>query len=197
MPARFLRDNAFLVAAVVLPLGVVAFFLAASAIPRWTVPPPQYDLLVKAGHYANPQPSMHVDFVVTDDGVQAQLRAVAASAYPQHTRLFLADHATGQLREVPVRLPDGLKADDLPRDLMVESLAGRRVLTSAEAPDGYRFDTRTRRGPGLLGDLFGMRRYDAGLVLVHRGRVVPLSPPAGHEYLSPVTPLGWIVPEGR
>jgi hypothetical protein len=197
MPARFIRDNAFLVAAVVLPLGVVAFFLAASAIPRWTVPPPQYDLLVKAGHYAHPQPSMHVDFVVTGDGVQAQLRAVTPNAYPQHTRLFRADHATGRLHEVPVRLPDGLKADDLPRDVPVESLTGRRILTSAEAPDGYRFDTRPRRGPGVLGDIFGMRRHDAGLVLVNRGRVVTLSPPAAHEYLSPVTPLGWIVPDGR
>jgi hypothetical protein len=49
----------------------------------------------------------------------------------------------------------------------------------------------------VLGDLFGMRRYDAGIVLVNRGRVVPLSPPAAREYLSPVTPLGWIVPDGR
>jgi hypothetical protein len=182
---------------VVLPLAVVGFFLAASAIPRWTVPPPQFDLLVKAGHYPHVPPSMHVDFVVTGDGVQAQLRSVPAHGYPQQTRLYLVDHATGQLREVPVRLPEGLTADDLPRDVPVESLAGRRVLTSAEAPDGYRFDTRTRRSPGVLGDLFGMRRYDAGIVLVNRGRVVPLSPPAGREYLSPVTPLGWIVPDGR
>src|SRR6478735_3199762 len=44
---RFLRDNAFLVAAGLLPVLVVGFFLLATAIPRWTVPPPAYDLIVK------------------------------------------------------------------------------------------------------------------------------------------------------
>ena len=78
----------------------------------------------------------------------------------------------------------------------MKELEGRRIVTTPAAPDGYRFETRSRRGPGILGDLFGMRRYDQGIVLVNRGRVVPLVPPAGHEYLSPVTALGWIVPEG-
>ena len=56
-PRGFLRDNIFLVAAVSLPLIVVAFFLVASAIPRWLVPPPAYDLLISASdpyNQANP-----------------------------------------------------------------------------------------------------------------------------------------------
>lgn len=37
---KALVDNPFLVAAVLLPLLVAAFFLAATAIPRWLVAPP-------------------------------------------------------------------------------------------------------------------------------------------------------------
>jgi hypothetical protein len=193
---RFLRDNAFLVAAVLLPLVVVGFFLLSTAIPRWTVAPPAYDLLVKAGGYSNQPPQMMVDFIVNSDGVHAHVRPVPPNGYPQKTSLFIYEHATGHLRELRVALPDSMKADDQPRDIPVEELAGRRILTSPAAPDGYRFETRSRRGPGILGDLFGMRRYDQGLVLVNGGRVVPLTPPAGYEYLSPVTALGWALPKG-
>lgn len=195
---RLLRDNVFLVAAVALPLVVVGFFLLATAIPRWTVPPPRYDLLVKANSYRHPLPSMHVDYIVSSAGVHAHVRPVPANGYPQHMALFIADHATGRLREVPVTLPDAMKPDDQPRDIAVEGLTGVRIVTTPEAPDGYRFDTRSRRGPGLLGDLFGMRRYDLGLVLVNGGRVVALTPPPSSDHLSPATPLGWLVPpEGR
>lgn len=196
-PARLLRDHIFLVAAAVLPLAVVGFFLLATAVPRWTVPPPQYDLLVKAGHYGHPLPPMLVDFIVNSDGVHAHVRPVPPNSYPQHMKLFRVDRLTGRLQEVEVNLPDGMKADDTPRDIPVESLNGQRIRTAPEAPDGYRFDTRTRRGPGLLGDIFGMRRYDPGLVLIKGGRVIALTPPPGYEYLSPVNALGWIVPEGR
>lgn len=197
MPARLLRDNAFLVAAVVLPLAVVGFFLAASAIPRWTVPPPRYDLLVEAGTYAQPTPALLVDFVVEGEAVVARVRPAPPNSYPGRTLLFRVDHATGQMRDVAVPLPDDVKPDDPPRELPVQALSGVRVVASIEAPDGYRFDTRSRRSPGLLGDLFGMRRYDAGHVLVNRGRVVPMKHPPQHEYLSPVTPVGWIMPEAR
>ncbi len=197
MPSgRFLRDNVFLVAAVLLPLIVVGFFLLSTAIPRWTVAPPAYDLLVKGGGYSGQPPPMMVDFIVNSDGVHAHVRPVPPNSYPQKTSLFIYEHTTGLLRELRVPLPDEMKPDDAPRDIPVKELEGRRIVTTPAAPDGYRFETRSRRGPGILGDLFGMRRYDQGLVLVNRGRVVPLLPPAGHEYLSPVTALGWIMPEG-
>ncbi len=51
MGRRFVRDNAFLIAAVALPLVVVGFFLLFTAIPRWTVPPPQHDLLFSTTEY--------------------------------------------------------------------------------------------------------------------------------------------------
>ncbi len=193
---RVLRDNPYLVAAILLPQVGVGFFLLSTAIPRWTVPPPEYDLLVKAGGYYNQPPQMMVDYIVDSSGVHAHVRPVPPNGYPQKSTLYVVEHGTGRLREVRVALPDAMKPDDAPRDIPIDELKGRRILTTPEAPDGYQFETRSRRGPGILGDLFGMRRYDQGLVLVNRGRVVPLVPPAGHEYLAPVTALGWMAPEG-
>src|SRR6185503_16709977 len=100
---RFLRDNAFLVAAVSLPLVVVTFFLLSTAIPRWTVPPPQYDLLLRANDlYNQANPRMTVEFHVHDGKVEATVRAIGANAYPARTALFLFDHATMTSREIPI-----------------------------------------------------------------------------------------------
>jgi hypothetical protein len=158
----FLRDNIFLVAAVSLPLIVVVFFLVSTAIPRWLVPPPAYDLLISANdtyNQTNPRITMSV-------------------------------------REVPVELPGNLAEGDRPRTIVVDALAGRQVLTDAKAPDGYQLESRTQRGPGIVGEVFGMNRYDAEASLVNKGRVIPLALPAPYRnvYFSPVYPVGWLVP---
>ena len=73
-----------------LPLAVVGFFLAASAIPRWVVPPPAYDLLLRTTGYPNQAaPRVAVDFVVRDERVEARVRALPAAAgvYPQVPKL--------------------------------------------------------------------------------------------------------------
>ena len=51
------RSSAFLIAAVALPILVVGVFLVASAVPRWTVAPPAYDLLFRADGGYNPSGS--------------------------------------------------------------------------------------------------------------------------------------------
>jgi len=55
-PAERPYPSAFLIATVALPLLVVAVFLVASAVPRWTVAPPEYDLLLRADSGYNPAP---------------------------------------------------------------------------------------------------------------------------------------------
>jgi hypothetical protein len=193
---RFLRDNIFLVAAIALPLAVIGFFLLASAIPQWTVPPPAYDLVVKAGGPFNQAPRLMVDFLVRQGRVEAHVRPVPANGYPQPATLFLYEHETGRLAEIPVELPTALAEGDPPQDIPISALADRRVVTTSQSPDGYRLEHRPRRGPGIVGELFGMNRYDHGAALVNGGRVVPLTLPLPHQYLSPVTAVGWVVPEG-
>lgn len=194
----FLRDNAFLVAAVALPVVVVALFLASSIVPRWLVPPPAYDLLFHAGRpYDQAQPRVAVDFKVRDGRVEAIVQTVPVNGYPQLSSLFLFDHETMEVREIPFALPGDLSEGDPPRTVVIDALAGRRVLGQTKAPDGYELETRTTRGPGIVGDLFGMNRYDQDALLVNGGRVVRIAVPSPYRYHAPIYTLGWLVDEDQ
>src|SRR4249920_2312039 len=82
--ASWLRDNLFLAAAVLLPVVVLSFFLLASAVPRWMVAPPAYDLVFRVSPQFNDgRPRLSVDYAVRDGRVEATVRPVAANGYPE------------------------------------------------------------------------------------------------------------------
>ena len=196
--ARFLRDNAFLVAAVALPAVVVGLFLLASAVPRWTVADPAYDLLVRVGGpYDQTLPKVAIDFNVHDGHVEAIVRPLKVDAYPQLASLFLVDHQTLNVQEVTFELPRDLKEGDAPRIIAIEMPRRQRVTPGSRMPDGYELDTRSGHGGGLVGGIFGMDRYQSDTVLVNRGRVISITLPSPYRYQSPVTPIGWLDGEGR
>jgi len=195
---RFVRGNAFLVAAGALPILVVGVFLLASAIPRWTVPPPGYDLVLRAtGPHDQANPRAGVDFVARDGRVEATVRGLPATAYAQSVALFLFDHRTQEVRQVPFDLPEPPPEGAPPKTVTIEALAGRRVIAQAQAPDGYQLQSRDRRGPGLVGELFGMGRYHHQLSLVKDGRAVSIELPPPYEFRYHPEPyaVGWIVDE--
>jgi hypothetical protein len=190
----FLRNNLFLVAAVALPVIVVAFFVVASAIPKWTVPPPAYDLVLRVGKpYEQNRPQVAVDFKVVNGRLQATARPAQKDQYVPPWRLFRFDHQTLNLIDIPVALPDSLPADSEPVTVVVDVLQGKTLLEQTRAPDGYELRTDTARGSaGIVGDLFGMRGYDQTVALINKGRVVALPLPDGYPYYSPVTVIGWL-----
>jgi hypothetical protein len=200
-PGRgFLRDNVFLVAAVSLPLIVVAFFLASTAIPRFLVAPPAYDLLIRATvTYYQTNPRITVEFNVRNGRVEVTFRPAPANGFAMRSGLFLFDHTTMGVREIPVDLPDNLVEGDPPRTIIVDALAGREVFAQAKAPDGYQLESRSQRGPGIVGELFGMNRYDSEASLVNKGRVIPIVLPAPFQniYSSPASAVGWLAPESN
>src|SRR5262245_12207196 len=152
---RFLRDNAFLAAAVCLPLLVVVFFVLASIVPRFLVAPPAYDLLVRANDlYSQTSTRVAVDFAVRDGAVAVVVRPMPANGYGTRSRLFLFDRATMNVREVPVEMPEppeDFKESDPPRTRRIAALSGRRVLDQLRAPDGYQLESRGSRGAGIVG----------------------------------------------
>jgi hypothetical protein len=192
---RFLRDNAFLVAAVALPVVIVGLFLLTTAIPRWTVPPPAYDLLLRTSEYEHPNPAVFVEFVVRDARVHASIRAAEPNSYAPRTKLWRFDHATMNTREIAIDVPHQLDPGESTRMIPIDALAGRRVVTDARAPDGYELQNRTHGGTGLLGGLFGMGRYGESVSLVNRGRVIPVRTSPPHRYQSPQF-VGWLIDEG-
>jgi hypothetical protein len=192
------RGNAFLVAAVALPVLVVIFFLLASAIPRWTVPPPAYDLVLRVGKpYDQARPQVAVEFKINGGKLEAIARPAQKDQYVQPWSLFRFDHRTLNLEQIPVRVPDTLPADSAPQTIAVEAIAGP-ILDQTRAPDGYELRTDTGRGgAGIIGDLFGMRGgYDQTVTLVNRGRVIALPLPSGDQYYAPVSAIGWLADTG-
>jgi hypothetical protein len=199
--SRFLRDNAFVVAAVVLPVAVAAFFVVATVIPRWTVPPPSYDLVMRTTRpYDASRPGVVVDFAVRGGRVEATLRPpTPPNVYAEPSALLLFDHNTMSVREIPLELPARMEEGEPPRTIVVEALSRRRISPQAEAPDGYALQNRTGNSPGLVGELFGMGRYRQTAALVNDGRVVQLTLPAPFRdpYQSPVYHVGWVLEEGQ
>jgi hypothetical protein len=193
----FLRDNALLVAAAALPVVVVVFFVLAAAIPRWTVPPPAYDLLFRAeGIYDRSGPRVQIAYEVRDGQVTATVRALPDDSYLPPPALFLFDHSTMSVREIRVELPD-VRQGDAARTVIVEALAGRRVEPQPMSPDGYVLEDRRSRAPGLIGEIFGMGRDESAASLVNNGRVIPLTLPSGYRYVSGVYAVGWILDDER
>ena len=193
---RFVRQNIFLVAAVALPLVVVIFFLLAAAIPRWTVPPPAYDVILRGNTYDQPTQRVSVEFFVRDGRVQATARPVAANMYPTRSTLFLFDHKTMKATQIAVQVPS-LKEGDPDQTFVVPELAALHVSSGSVAPDGYQLKHQSDGGSGLVGDIFGMSRYRHNAALVNRGRVVSIDLPSPYETYSPIYILGWVTPDGR
>jgi hypothetical protein len=192
----FLRRNAFLVAAALLPLAVVSVFLLASAIPAWTVPPPAYDVLLRAaGPFDQTNPRITIEFEVRDGRVEATVRPLEGTGWAQSVALLRYDHQDNVVRAVPLELPEAPAEGDGPRTVIVEALAGETVVAQARAPDGYEVQSRDRGGPGLVGELFGMSASRRRLALVNGGRVFPLDLPAPYQgaYYPHPQAVGWIV----
>jgi hypothetical protein len=203
----FLRDNAVLVAAFVLPAIVAVLFILATAIPTWTVPLPQHDLLVRAEHYESPPPDLYVEYVVRDGRLEAVVKPVVKPdnpnvgiTYPQRWKLLLFDHTTMEVREIPVDLPRDVAAGET-RTVPVDALAGRRMLANEVAPDGYRVVSLNTYGSGggIVNEVFGMnRRYRRGIAIGRDGRTIELQLPTPYrESYGSIVTIGWTVDENR
>lgn len=190
---RVLRQNAFLVAAVALPLLVVLFFLVATVVPAWFVTPPSYDLLFRATEpYSGPNsPEVFIDYQVRDSHVVAIVRKVEKNSWPQSPGLYLYEHQSGDIKKITVDLPRVLPEEEAERTVVVKELETRRVLDQRKAPDGYELKVVNQRSPGIAGEIFGMGRYDSGIAITNSGRTIRIRMPSGAMFYSPDV-IGWL-----
>ncbi len=198
----FLRDNLVLVAAFALPAVVALLFVIATAIPKWTVPLPQHDLVMRIEDYRQTrQPEVIVEFVARNGRLEADVRPIPppqnpamGTPYVQRWTLLLFDHAANRIREIPVELPRSVPAGES-RTVVIEALAGRYVTSDTMAPDGYQVTSLSTGGSGgIMGELFGMsRRYRRGVALGKDGRTVEVELPAPYrDTYGVIAPIGWI-----
>jgi len=193
-PGRFLRDNAFLVAAVALPGLVVLFFLLATGIPSLTVDPPRYDVVIRGFHqWDGGHARVGYDVNVRNGRIEIIVRALEPNGYSRKPALFLFDHRTLSTSEIPVSLEGSAEPADLPRTIVVDVEGGRRISPDERAPDGYVVQQRAYHNSGLMGDVFGMHRYTPGLVLTKGGRTIEIKLPTPFEQTYEAYLVGWVI----
>ena len=90
--SHFLKDNLALIAGICLPVLLVLFFWIAMAIPKMTVPDPQYDLVYTADHYDyNAQVHGAVRLEVRDGTLRATFHSDDRHTYRSTPRIFYFD----------------------------------------------------------------------------------------------------------
>ena len=115
-PASRGRENTFLIAAIALPVIVVTLFLVAAAVPRWTVPPPGYDLVLRSdGGYTPADQHLVTTIRVRDGRVVAEFQAAVPNSYPQRPLLYVFNHLTNTAVEVPFEVPTSLQEGEKTR----------------------------------------------------------------------------------
>ncbi|MDX1498824.1 MAG: hypothetical protein R3176_02940 [Woeseiaceae bacterium] len=188
---KFLRSNPTIAAGILLPLVVAAFFVIATAIPRWLVAPPAHDLLFTVHDYRHESPAIEVRFDVTDDRVRARAFR-PENSYRSVPRLYRYEHATDTVRELTVELPAD---NDFENGILLDmpALSGTRVSAARRAPDGYEITGPEYRGGGLMGLFFGRRRQP-GLAISKEGAVFEIPDVDGRPfYYGSVSFLAWVV----
>lgn len=198
----FFRDNLVLIAAFVLPAMVAVLFVVATAIPKWTVPLPQHDLVIRVEDYRQSrQADVIVEFVARHGRLEADVRPVPppqnpamGTPYVQRWALLLYDHAANRVSEIQLDLPRTVPSGET-RTVVIEALAGRYVTSDTVAPDGYQVTSLSTGGSGgIVGELFGMnRRHKRGIALGKNGRTVEVELPAPYrDTYGVIAPIGWI-----
>lgn len=151
--AKSLRQNAALVAGIVLPMIVVILFLLSSWIPKLLVDPPQYDFLYvqDASYYGSPSPWRHQVTVDPQGHLLVKAFTAKPDVYTPGDRLFLFEHTDGNVREITLPTPESAEGAENGIVVEVPELRDHFIDPSRISPDGYSLVDNTRSSRGLFG----------------------------------------------
>lgn len=195
---KLIRENAALAVGILLPVIVVVFFLLATFVPRWLVDPPQYDFVfTQDSQYADDLPRWrHAVDVNASNRLRVRAFPTKENEYAWRPRVYVYEHATGEVREVRLPTPD--LADDAEEGVVVTvaEFEGVFVDSRRAAPDGYEVLNRSGRQGELMGLFYRGNRDD--LAIGKSGTVVAVD--TGQErdryYYNPQF-VGWIIPSAN
>lgn len=191
---KLLRENIALVVGALLPIVVVVFFLLATYIPRYLVDPPQHDFLFVEKHteyHTEEHPRVSCEIEI-DSERRLSVRAFTTKprSWTSRPRLFLYEHASGQVREIRLSLPRAIENSEAGVAVDVPEFADQVIDSRRIAPDGYEV-LDPRRSRGFLVGLF-YRSGQRNLAIGKNGAVVAV-PSGGASRWPDVRFLGWVV----
>ena len=201
---RFIKDNAVLIAGIVLPVVLVAGFMILSHIPKVLLDPPQYDFLLVVQSYDQQQHlSYNLTFEVRDGRLTGKATPTDDNNYSNNQRASLFRYkADGNVfEELVFELPENLDELEKPLTFPIAEVQHLKLDKRAQSSDGYTFEyLGNRRHGGLLGEIFGMgRRYENDVVLKKDSAYfdLPAPIPKLNYYSQNLFFIGWVIDEGN
>ena len=200
---KFIKDNAVLIAGIVLPVLLVAGFMILSHIPKALLDSPQHDFLLVVQSYDQPhQLGYYLSFEVQDGRLTGKATPRDGNNYSNNQRASLFRYkADGNIfEELVFELPENL--DDLkkPMTFPIAEVQNLKLDKRTQSPDGYTFEyPGYRRGGDLLGELFGSRRRYEGICVLKKDSAyfdLPAPMPKLNYDSQNLYFIGWVIDEG-
>ena len=146
---KFIKDNAVLIAGIVLPVLLVAGFMILSHIPKTLLDPPQYDFLLVAQSYDQQQHlGYNLAFEVRDGRLTGKATPRDGNNYSnsQRANLFRYKADGNVFEELVFELPENLDELEKPLTFPIVEVQDLELDKRAKSPDGYTFEYLGYRG---------------------------------------------------
>ncbi len=187
---RFFKENYALVAGIVLPLALIAFFFIAGKVAVTSVPDPQYDA-VFAAHYSPRSSNNPYKFGIDDGKLYIRVRppkeGESSRTYGEPV-VYVFDHKTLFAKKIDIDF-DNVVAGKI-SDPELDALNLHRINPDPVSRDGYKFENVGRGSGGLFGEIFGWRQRNRSPFVLRNGvRSVHV---VGPEDIYSGSFIGWV-----
>ena len=200
---KFVTDNLAIVAAIALPLVLVALLALSNLVTSRVVADPQYDFLVATNVYGGSNEAFYFDVVQNRLKISYAFPVQVNGVYqngnlPRLWRVRVPSMAVEEIALVPPpRAADNTDGQRIP--IEIPGVSELRMLSTQPSPDGYEFQQSYDYYSGnIMRQLFGSRGSSGGPVsaIVKDGRAVPIRNLGGAPYSSyNARFVGWVAKE--
>ncbi|MEZ5691025.1 MAG: hypothetical protein R3D71_05100 [Rickettsiales bacterium] len=197
---KFIKENPALAAGIGLPIILIIFFYIATAIPRWTVAPPKYNLVFSVQEYSGCRKEPEVNFKTVNGKIAAEYKYNKNNVC-NNKKLYIFDAKTLVSREINFNMPPEDGEVGIWKKFDIPELESIKLDNSPVSPDGYQFADNYRynyrSGFFPFGGYYGGRN---GLAINKDGRVFRIYPNNGKNYSYSINNtylLGWIIADGE
>jgi len=195
----FIKNNLAIIAAIVLPLILIALFALSTLVVNRVVADPQYDFLVATNYYGGANEAFYFDVVQNRLKISYSFPTRVNGNYQNGniSRLWRVRVPAMTIEEIslvpPPRSQDAADGERVP--IEIPGVSDLQVLSSQPAPDGYSFQqSYDYYNSNLMRELFGGgSRGEQVSAIVKDGRAVPIRNLGGAPFSGYNSHfIGWI-----